>query len=59
MLAAGGFVFGGALALLPGQGHFRPMIAMCKAMRELAAESSTVVLPGLGRSDELGEMAER
>jgi HAMP domain-containing protein len=33
------------------------MIAMCKAMRELANGNFDVVLPGLGRSDELGEMA--
>ncbi len=30
---------------------------MCKAMRELAAGNFDVVLPGLGRKDELGEMA--
>jgi methyl-accepting chemotaxis protein len=30
---------------------------MCKAMRELAGGNFDVVLPGLGRSDELGEMA--
>ena len=33
------------------------MIAMCKAMRELASGNFDVVLPGLGRNDELGEMA--
>jgi methyl-accepting chemotaxis protein len=33
------------------------MTAMCKAMRELAAGNFDVVLPGLGRKDELGEMA--
>jgi methyl-accepting chemotaxis protein len=33
------------------------MIAMCKAMRELAGGHFDVVLPGLGRRDELGEMA--
>jgi hypothetical protein len=30
---------------------------MCSAMRELAAGNFDVVLPGLGRRDELGEMA--
>ena len=30
---------------------------MCKAMRELAGGNFDVVLPGLGRKDELGEMA--
>jgi len=57
MLAAGGFVLGGALALLLGKGISRPMTAMCKAMRELAGGNFDVVLPGLGRKDELGEMA--
>ena len=57
MLAAGGFLLGAALALLLGKGISRPMIAMCKAMRELAGGNFDVVLPGLGRRDELGEMA--
>ena len=57
MLAAGGFVLGGLLALMLGKGISRPMTAMCKAMRELANGNFDVVLPGLGRRDELGEMA--
>jgi methyl-accepting chemotaxis protein len=57
MLAAGGFLLGGILALLLGKGISRPMTAMCKAMRELAGGNFDVVLPGLGRNDELGEMA--
>lgn len=58
LLAAGGFILGGLLALMLGKGISRPMIAMCKAMRELAAGNFDVVLPGLGRRDELGEMAD-
>ncbi len=57
MLGAGGFLLGAALALLMGNGISRPMTAMCKAMRELAGGNFDVVLPGLGRKDELGEMA--
>jgi methyl-accepting chemotaxis protein len=57
MLAAGGFLLGGVLALLLGKGISRPMTAMCRAMRELAGGNFDVVLPGLGRRDELGEMA--
>jgi methyl-accepting chemotaxis protein len=57
MLAAGGFVLGAVLALLLGSGISRPMTTMCKAMRELANGNFDVVLPGLGRKDELGEMA--
>ena len=57
MLAAGGFLLGAVLALLLGRGISQPMIAMCRAMRELAGGNFDVVLPGLGRRDELGEMA--
>jgi methyl-accepting chemotaxis protein len=57
LLAAGGLLLGGVLAVLLGKGISRPMTAMCKAMRELAGGNFDVVLPGLGRRDELGEMA--
>jgi methyl-accepting chemotaxis protein len=57
MLAIGGFLLGGALAVFLGSGISRPIIAMCKAMRELAGGNFDVVLPGLGRKDELGDMA--
>jgi methyl-accepting chemotaxis protein len=57
VLAVGGFLLGGILALLLGKGISRPMTTMCKAMRELAGGNFDVVLPGLGRKDELGEMA--
>ncbi len=57
MLAAGGFLLGGLLAVLLGRGISGPMIRMCQAMRELAGGNFDVVLPGLGRKDELGDMA--
>ncbi|MBR1194237.1 methyl-accepting chemotaxis protein [Bradyrhizobium sp. AUGA SZCCT0160] len=57
ILAAGGFLLGCIWAFFLGKGISKPMIAMCKAMRELAAGNFDVVLPGLGRKDELGEMA--
>ncbi|MDI1284639.1 MAG: HAMP domain-containing protein, partial [Reyranella sp.] len=57
ILAAGGFLLGCVWAFFLGKGISRPMTAMCKAMRELAAGNFEVVLPGLGRKDELGEMA--
>jgi methyl-accepting chemotaxis protein len=57
MLAGGSILLGGALALLLGRGISRPMTVMCRAMRELAGGNFDVVLPGLGRRDELGEMA--
>jgi methyl-accepting chemotaxis protein len=57
MLGVGGFLLGGLLAWMLGRGISRPMAAMCAAMRKLATGDFDVVLPGLGRSDELGEMA--
>jgi methyl-accepting chemotaxis protein len=57
MLGLGGLVFGALLAFVVGRGISRPMVGMCKAMRELAGGNFDVVLPGLGRRDEIGEMA--
>ncbi|TKW80106.1 MAG: HAMP domain-containing protein, partial [Bradyrhizobium icense] len=57
MLAIGGFLLGAVWAFMLSRGISKPMVAMCKAMRELAAGNFAVVLPGLGRKDELGEMA--
>ncbi len=57
LLGLGGLVFGAILAFLLGSGISRPMVVMCKAMRELAGGNFDVVLPGLGRKDEIGEMA--
>jgi methyl-accepting chemotaxis protein len=57
ILAAGGFLLGGVWAFFLGKGIARPIAKMCSAMRELAAGNFDVVLPGLGRKDELGEMA--
>jgi methyl-accepting chemotaxis protein len=57
ILGFGGFVIGALLAGLLGRSIAKPMTAMCAAMRKLAAGDFEVVLPGLGRRDELGEMA--
>ena len=56
-LGAGGIMFGAILAWMLGRGISRPMIGMCDAMRQLAGGNFDVVLPGLGRKDEIGEMA--
>jgi methyl-accepting chemotaxis protein/CHASE3 domain sensor protein len=56
-LGIGGFLLGAVLAFLLGRGISRPMQAMCGAMRKLADGDFDVVLPGLGRRDEIGEMA--
>jgi methyl-accepting chemotaxis protein len=58
MLAAGGFLLGAILAIVLGKQISRPMTKMCQAMRELANGHFDVVLPGLGRKDELGDMAD-
>ena len=50
-------MFGALLAWMLGRGISRPMIGMCNAMRQLASGNFDVVLPGLGRKDEIGEMA--
>jgi methyl-accepting chemotaxis protein len=57
LLGVGGFLLGGLVAWLLGRGISRPMASMCAAMRKLATGDFDVVLPGLGRRDELGEMA--
>ena len=57
LLGLGGLIFGALLAFVLGSGISRPMVGMCKAMRELAGGNFDVVLPGLGRRDEIGEMA--
>ncbi|WP_168204703.1 methyl-accepting chemotaxis protein [Tardiphaga sp. vice304] len=57
MLGVGGLIVGAVLAMLLGRSIARPMLAMCAAMRRLAAGDFDVVLPGLGRRDELGDMA--
>ena len=51
--------FGGiVVSFLVGRGISRPVVAMSKAMRELAAGNFGVQLPGLDRRDEVGQMAQ-
>ncbi len=57
VLGIGGFLLGVALAFLLGRGMSKPMTEMCAAMRRLASGDFDVVLPGLGRRDEIGDMA--
>jgi len=57
LLGIGGFLLGAVLAVLLGRGISRPMQSMCAAMRRLAGGDFDVVLPGLGRRDEIGDMA--
>ena len=57
LLTIGATILGAALAFLIGNGISRPLVALCKAMRELATGNFDAVLPGLGRKDEIGQMA--
>jgi methyl-accepting chemotaxis protein len=50
-------VVGSIVSLLTGRGISRPIVAMSKAMRELAIGNFDVRLPGLERKDEVGQMA--
>ncbi|MDP1583200.1 MAG: methyl-accepting chemotaxis protein [Bradyrhizobium sp.] len=45
------------VSFLIGRGISRPVVAMSKAMRELAVGNFDVQLPGLERRDEVGQMA--
>jgi methyl-accepting chemotaxis protein len=56
-LTIGATLLGAVLALLIGGGISRPLAELCKAMREMAAGKFDTVLPGLGRKDEIGQMA--
>jgi methyl-accepting chemotaxis protein len=47
-----------AVSILMARSIARALHAMTAAMRELAAGKPDVVLPGLGRKDEVGEIAQ-
>lgn len=57
MLSIGQLILTLLLAIAVGRGLSKPIVAMCNAMRELATGRFDVVLPGLGRKDEIGQMA--
>jgi methyl-accepting chemotaxis protein len=56
-LSVGGMVLGVVLAWLIGRGIAGPVVRMCTAMRALADGDRTIAVPGLGRKDEVGQMA--
>jgi methyl-accepting chemotaxis protein len=58
VLGLAGLVVGIGLAWLIGRGISRPVVRMCAAMRALAGGDKTVEVPGVGRKDEIGEMAD-
>jgi methyl-accepting chemotaxis protein len=53
-----GLGLGAVLAWLIGHGISRPVIGMVVAMRALANGDKAVEIPGVGRQDEIGQMAE-
>ena len=57
-VATGSLVLGMLLAWLIGRAISRPVVGLCAGMRELADGNFEVVLPGLGRGDEVGDMAQ-
>lgn len=50
-------LIGIAASLVVGRSISHPVVAMAKAMRDLAAGNFAVALPGLNRGDEVGQMA--
>jgi len=57
MVVLGVAFMGIVVSFLIGRNISRPVVAMSKAMRELAAGNFDVQLPGLERGDEVGQMA--
>jgi methyl-accepting chemotaxis protein len=57
-IAIGSLVLGIVLAWLIGRAISKPVVGLCAGMRELADGNFQVVLPGLGRGDEVGDMAQ-
>ncbi len=58
IIAGIALVLGLLIAWLTGRSIVEPLMAMTKAMGELASGNFSVVLPGLGRKDEIGDMAQ-
>ena len=57
-LMVAGVAVGGVLAWLIGTGIARPVVSITKAMEQLAGGNTSVDIPGTGRRDEIGEMAD-
>ncbi|RTL74489.1 MAG: methyl-accepting chemotaxis protein [Bradyrhizobiaceae bacterium] len=58
VLAGIAIVLGIAISWLIGRAISKPVLGLCAGMRELANGNFEVVLPGLGRGDEVGDMAQ-
>jgi methyl-accepting chemotaxis protein len=58
ILGVTGLTVGAVLAWLIGRGISGPVVRMCGSMRELASGNKAVEVPGIGRKDEIGQMAD-
>jgi methyl-accepting chemotaxis protein len=56
-IAVGGLIIGGLLAWIIGRAIARPIIALVPELNKLADGDFNVAIPGLGRKDEVGEIA--
>jgi HAMP domain-containing protein len=56
-ISALALLLGALIAYFVSRSIVKPVSAMTSAMRDLASGNFQVVLPGLGRKDEIGEMA--
>ena len=57
IIAGLALLIGGFLAFMIARGIIRPLAGLTGGMKELASGNFDVVLPGLGRHDEIGDMA--
>ena len=58
IVASTAALLGMLIAFFIGRGISRPLAGLTAGMQELAAGNFAVVLPGLGRKDEVGDMAQ-
>jgi methyl-accepting chemotaxis protein len=57
ILGISGFLVGALFAWIIGSSIAKPIIGICTAMSGIAGGNTQVVIPGVGRKDEVGEMA--
>jgi methyl-accepting chemotaxis protein len=56
-LSLSALLVGLALAWVIGRSISRPVVNLCQAMRQIAGGDLTTTVPGIGRMDEIGQMA--
>ncbi len=57
VMAIGGLILGALLAWLIGRGIAKPIVALVGPLQEVAAGNFAVIVPGVGRKDEVGQIA--